>query len=748
MKALAAFAFLCTARAGYITVGINEARQCNTSLVEWYGDDGPYHLLLTPTQFVSHGYNVWIPNISNGTNAYNLTIDQPAGLQYMVTVWGASGIEYAGTTDVLTVQPSDNKDCFHPDNEINGLYTFAFNISNSDGFPPQCSNLSISWPTSLESNITYEVPVPLPTNTDQSSSKTKGNTTHPPTMFGIIPLGNSFNIPITYADDVKFADDLPPQSLSDHPSTWTRSGVTYMNWTVALAKGTRFILVAGMGDEWASGGSSEMMTVGQGGFDCFGNDPKPSVTAVSSTGALNLPTSVPPRPRTDKTNTGVIVACVFSVLATLAAMMFLYCCCRVRSRRRQARKNGLPAPSLVSLATFGRLEKRSFVNRGVYVPGNRDTQLDLLDDSRPGSTWSRAPGGSGSSSSRPGTQYDSPVEVAEYAYDLPFAPAAPGQYESDSPVERDYAYDHSFVPPLAPGSPSLSPAMKYPTGYTRVSSSSWPARGALEPELLQPLPTPQSPPQSHTPPLLPLAPTEIRRGPLVLHDPLAGSEVDTLKRDTLAMPRGEGSRPRRRRTDAEDEVIVHRDAGRVRPIELPPRYDELDWDAEAPLPMPVPSHSQSPSPSPSPGGSPINHHPQTRAGMYSPSPVSLYDPPGGCALERPISLASLENGRPSHSPSPRSPVPHSPRWAGSSPTHSPSLYDPPGGYALERPTSFASFDSGRVSPALPPGAAPPMQSRSPMGSPRPRFGSPQSPLGSPEPTPPTPDRGPSRHSTA
>ncbi|BEJ16444.1 hypothetical protein CspHIS471_0510490 [Cutaneotrichosporon sp. HIS471] len=298
MKAVVTFAFLCTARAGYITVGINEARQCNTSLVEWYGDDGPYHLLLTPTQF------------------------------------------------------------------------------------------------------RQEVTVPLPTNTDQSSSKTKGNTTLPPTMFGIIPLGNSFNIPITYADDVKFADDLAPQSLSDHPSTWTQSGVTYMNWTVGLAKGTRFILVAGMGDEWASGGSSEMMTVGQGGFDCFGNDPKPSVTA------------------------------------------------------------------------------------------------------------------------------------------------------------------------------------------------------------------------------------------------------------------------------------------------------------------------------------------------------------GGYGLERPISLASLENGRPSHSPSPRSPVPHSPRWAGSSPAHSPSLYDPPGGYALERPTSFASLDSGRVSPALPPGAAPPMQSRSPMGSPRPSFGSPPPPFGSPEPTPPTPDRGPSRYSMA
>jgi neutral trehalase len=43
-----------------------------------------------------------VPSIPNGTNSYNLSINQPAGLQYMVTVWGASGIEYAGTTDVLS----------------------------------------------------------------------------------------------------------------------------------------------------------------------------------------------------------------------------------------------------------------------------------------------------------------------------------------------------------------------------------------------------------------------------------------------------------------------------------------------------------------------------------------------------------------------------------------------------------------------------------------------------------------------
>lgn len=59
-------------------------------------------MLLTPTEILYHGYNVWVPEIQNGTNKYNLTINQPQGLQFVVTMWGASGVQYAGTTDVIS----------------------------------------------------------------------------------------------------------------------------------------------------------------------------------------------------------------------------------------------------------------------------------------------------------------------------------------------------------------------------------------------------------------------------------------------------------------------------------------------------------------------------------------------------------------------------------------------------------------------------------------------------------------------
>jgi hypothetical protein len=221
-------------------------------------------------------------------------------------MWGASGISFAGTTDILTVSPAaqpTNGSCFLSDEEILGLYSFSFNITDtSDGYPPQCSNMTMTWPTSLESNVTgglatRDVTDELEPVAGQdiqlnqlaaggSSSEHVGNTTYPPSMFGVIPLGNSFSIPITYDRQSKYASYLPESSRSDNPTTWTTKGVTYLNWTIPLARGTRFILVAGIGSDqqWASGGSSALLTVGQGNSQCsFNNegDSSPSVTATT-----------------------------------------------------------------------------------------------------------------------------------------------------------------------------------------------------------------------------------------------------------------------------------------------------------------------------------------------------------------------------------------------------------------------------------------------------------------------------------
>ena len=48
----------------------------------------------------SNNAQVWLPSIPDGTNSYNLSINQPEGSHFLLTMWGASGISYAGTTDV------------------------------------------------------------------------------------------------------------------------------------------------------------------------------------------------------------------------------------------------------------------------------------------------------------------------------------------------------------------------------------------------------------------------------------------------------------------------------------------------------------------------------------------------------------------------------------------------------------------------------------------------------------------------
>jgi hypothetical protein len=103
-------------------------------------------------------------------------------------------------------------------------------------------------------------------------------------MFGVIPLGNAFSIPITYDRNSKYGRYLPESSRSDHPTTMTKQGVTYLEWEIELARGTRFILVAGIGSDqqWASGGSSRMLTVGQGGQACVGSATDPSGDGVPS----------------------------------------------------------------------------------------------------------------------------------------------------------------------------------------------------------------------------------------------------------------------------------------------------------------------------------------------------------------------------------------------------------------------------------------------------------------------------------
>ncbi|RXK41773.1 hypothetical protein M231_01008 [Tremella mesenterica] len=590
-------------QAGYLSVNVTAPTQCGNSTVQWWGDDGPYHLLLTPTAFVEHGYNVWIPSIDQHTNKYNLSINQPAGTQFLLTVWGSSGIKFAGTTDVITVGPQTTGvqgSCFLSDAAILSLYTFAFNISDtSNDYPPQCSNLTMSWPTSLESNVTSDsrraiestndnisdissaVDSSLNTATtandtdlsmtqmDSSSSKTKaGNTTTPPTMFGIIPLGNSFSLPITYSRKSKFAQTLPSDSLSDTPTTYTSQGITHLNWTVDMAKGTRFILVAGIGsdEQWASGGSTALMTVGQGTTGCvsfYGDgDGAPSVTATGSDTSTNTPTSVPDETPSSPHHSSVvrtIIACVISIFGTLLLVSLCLFCYRARRRRRQS--------SLTS--SFPSSGKQRSGRGDIGTNGSTSpTQLDLLSPS-PSNT--------------------SPIrENRENRLGL-------------TPL-------HTSLDPFRDETPLSSPSMlqgqstNSSQGYMNSNSERYNNPSSISTlTTLNTLPTINTIQIAHNPHVTNSDGRGIQRGDsqdlllrqettsprrLTLHDssssPLPSLENDTKAESSSGIRNG---RNRRREREREMQYVIHQDGGRIRNVEeheerveLPPRYEELDWD--------------------------------------------------------------------------------------------------------------------------------------------------------------------------
>ncbi|KAK8850369.1 hypothetical protein IAR55_004287 [Kwoniella newhampshirensis] len=643
------------ARAGYLSVSMTPATQCGNSTVRWSGDDGPYHLLLTPTEFRQHGYNVWIESIPAGTNSYNLDIRQPAGIQYMLTMWGASGITYAATTDVMTVGPSstNNSSCFLSDQAILDLYSFAFtmNTTTNDDYPPQCSSISFTWPSSLESNVTsgastnvtkrdctegttpdttHELDLPMDdiviNQLDASSSDHKGNTTNPPTMFGIIPLGNSFSIPITFDRQSRYARYLPESALSDNPTTFTRQGLTYLNWTVDMAKGTRFILVAGIGssEEWASGGSTAMLTVGQGSTGCVGSEQSgggaPSITASGTSTSVESPSGFPAGDGVEISHSNPVVrtavAVVCSVVGTLVIVGLVIFCRRKRIRRRGSGQG--QASSGGPFGVFTDRNGRKVPKTIESSPSGSEAPLDLIasrgEDRRLTPLILGEGNQAASPSASPIDQRDpfrdqnklhllsGPSRSTTFDSEAFSSPVSPVRGRDEPTMIRNSSQD-ALLPRMAggallpevPESSSLNLGHHYDSGtgtWSGGGGSTW---------------------QSSA---------RVGGGPLMLHDASArdedmnqdrgeGTDISDLKRDTIAHFAGGGpstslprsadapsiaSAPpaRRRRAqaqarDTEMEYMVHQDAGRVVPpqpgdtanvLELPPRYEELNWTEE------------------------------------------------------------------------------------------------------------------------------------------------------------------------
>jgi hypothetical protein len=152
-----------------------------------------------------------------------------------------------------------------------------------------------------------------------------------------------------------------------------------------------------------------------------------------------------------------------------------------------------------------------------------------------------------------------------------------------------------------PGASSSTPSSPTAGTFTQslpkqgTFSSFGMGRHASQEALLQISPSsPLSP--IHGPRTYNMGSASSRMRPSALRHETAAENVSELKRDTLAYLGEEqgSSRGRsvtapmrsREEDEAEMEYVVHRDAGR-RVMELPPRYEELNWDGQEPTTSPV-----------------------------------------------------------------------------------------------------------------------------------------------------------------
>ena len=267
-----------------------------------------------------------------------------------------------------------------------------------------------------------------------------------------------------------------------------------------------------------------------------------------------------------------VLACVFSILATLLVVGLFLFCYRARRRRRA------DALSTAKYPSGGSLGKLTRSNADAYGDDHNssDYPLDLIA-SRDGRVV--VPIMTDSTD-----RVDSPVG---------FSPANTLDSRSrmligQTPTSTTGSHD----PFLSPTSPTEG-RHAFPRGEFARQSSTDPLLAGSMAGFSTPTGTDTftgSALSSHR--------------PLMLHDrdmslPFEEddeADVTDLKRETLAMgegqvapgPSGRRAPPRRRQRDEETEYVVHRDAGRVRNeagdgrrvLELPPRYEELNWEGE------------------------------------------------------------------------------------------------------------------------------------------------------------------------
>ncbi|OCF40239.1 hypothetical protein I317_05932 [Kwoniella heveanensis CBS 569] len=310
-----------------------------------------------------------LPDDLSAPYSYTFKLEEPTGLEFLVAMSDSKGFGTGGTTSVLTVGSSSDSSCLP--SSLN--YDFFFSL-NPDSNPASCSSMSVSWPD---------------------------NATEPVNLYGLIPHGSAWQIPID-------------QSANSY------------DWQVDIQSETRFLLFMSDNGPYQTGGSSPLYQVQSGETGCI-NDSPPKIASGgeamtwATTASSHAPSasvsgvggtsSGGASENTSSSHTGAIVGGTVGGVAFLVLLaILLFFCIKRRARNRSERDSD---PGLKSYGIASGAEK-----------GRRSNQLDLVDGNDDAERGGRL---SGDESPDAGRQVEMNGDVYEPSpFRYPSPPETPG----------------------------------------------------------------------------------------------------------------------------------------------------------------------------------------------------------------------------------------------------------------------------------------------------------------------------------
>ncbi|TFK77164.1 hypothetical protein BDN72DRAFT_953637 [Pluteus cervinus] len=212
--------------------------ECDGLALTWTGGSGPYQLLLVPVFGTPRNVSIPPSAVSNGQGSYSIQLPFPANQKFLLVMSDSTGFGTGGTTDVLTVGPSQGGKCNTTDPGIN----FSFEANSA---LQQCRPFSFSAYTGA---------------------------VQPISILAMVPGGTSLVL-------------NPPLGSTDY------------SWTANAAEGTSMIF-AMVDSQGRQGGSSDVRLVGVSDDTTCLSANSPSSTSARPSPTSTLPSSAPSKSAT------------------------------------------------------------------------------------------------------------------------------------------------------------------------------------------------------------------------------------------------------------------------------------------------------------------------------------------------------------------------------------------------------------------------------------------------------------------